>query len=263
MASLPHETINLPTGDRLGFVRVAGAEPGLLVVGGYGKSALEKPIGSIALQYALQRQRACIVLEFRSQGRSSSLAQGMSVPGMRDDILAAAEALGLENCFGIGASLGAWALLAAQQRRNRLLWGMLTLAPAIDWDLTYFEPLSARGGLATDGNGHIHVPASGIVVSREFFNDLDACRIKAEALGLKGPHHIIHGTDDMVAPIARSEQFAAESGAKLIRLPGAGHEVSALQSAAAQQAFVLECDAMLAPRAALAADRGPGYPDAE
>ncbi|MBK8160543.1 MAG: hypothetical protein IPK59_17825 [Rhodospirillaceae bacterium] len=253
MASLPHETMNLPNGDRLGFVRVGGAEPGLLVVGGYGKSALEKPIGSIALQYALQRQRACIVLEFRSQGRSSPLAQGMSVPGMRDDILAAADTLGLRNCLGIGASLGAWALLAAQQQRNSLLWGMLALAPALDWDLTYFKPLSERGGLATHGNGQIHVPASGIVVSHDFFSGLDACRIRVDALRFKGPLHVIHGADDVVAPIARSEQFAAESGATLIRLAGAGHEVSALQSATAQQAFVIECDTMLAPRAAPAA----------
>lgn len=245
MGQLPHYVLNLSNGDRLGFVRIPGKTPELLVVGGYGKSALEKPIGACTLNYALQRGQACTVLEFRGQGRSTMLPNGMAVPGMRDDLIAASVALGLRGCLGIGASLGAWAMLAAQQQNTGILWGMLALAPAIDWDLTYFKPLSERGALVANAAGQIQVPESGIVVGREFFDGLGTCRIDGAAAAIPGVVRVIHGDSDAIAPAERSQRLALELGGDLTILPGAGHEVSALQSQQSQEAFVQQCDLIL------------------
>ncbi len=246
MSTLPHYVVNFPGGIQLGFVRVPGKTPELLVVGGYGKSALEKPIGTCILNFALQRGLACIVLEFRGQGRSSPLPHGMTIPGMRDDLIQAADSLGLRNCIGIGASLGAWAMLAAVERRRKLLWGMLALAPAIDWDLTYFKPLSERGGLQRNELGFVKALESGIIVGPSFFNDLDDCRIDMRSLILPGHLHVIHGAMDNIAPLERSDRLVAECGGRLLVLPNGGHEISALQSQESQNAFVRECDAIVA-----------------
>jgi pimeloyl-ACP methyl ester carboxylesterase len=246
MVQLAHEVLKLSDGSQIGFVRVPGKLPELLAVGGYGKSALEKPLGSCVLKFALARGQACTVLEFRGQGRSSTAIEGMTVPGMRADLMSAAQALGLRDCLGVGASLGAWAMLAAQQEQNRLLSKMIGLAPAIDWDLTFFKPLSESGGLIANGSGFVQARESGIRVSQAFFDGLDACRIRPTELALAGKFIIIHGDADPIAPMSRSQRLAAEAGGRLTVVPGGGHEVSALQSSGSQDVFAKTCGAMLA-----------------
>lgn len=246
MVQLAHQVLKLSDGSRIGFVRVAGKLPEILVVGGYGKSALEKPLGPYVLKFALTHGQACTVLEFRGQGRSSTATEGMTVPGMRADLTNAAQALGLHDCLGVGASLGAWAMLAAQQEQNRLLCKMIALAPAIDWDLTFFKPLSESGGLIVNGSGFMEARESGIRVSQAFFNGLDACRIRPAELALEGRLIIMHGDADPIAPISRAQRLAVEVGGRLIVVPGGGHEVSALQSSSSRDVFAETCGAMLA-----------------
>ena len=132
MTQIQAFTIPSPdSGEAIAGYRLPGAAPGLLLVGGYGQQGpLGKIVGQLVFKYAQARGQDCVALDFRGQGQSAGERWAMTIPKMVADIFAIADHLALTGRIGIGASLGAWAILAAQQRRPQLLRGMLALAPA-------------------------------------------------------------------------------------------------------------------------------------
>lgn len=236
-----------PAGHRLSVLHLAGEAPGLLLVGGYGRlSPVSKPFGQLAVSYCRSRKLDLRILEFRGQGHSEGELLQLTLPDMRDDLLAMAEQFGLARRIGVGASLGAWAMLAAQQEQPALLWGMLALAPALDWDRTYFAPRLADGRARRDGSGVVTVAEDNIAVSERFLASSKDARLDvAGRLSLPGPIRILHGSDDVIAPLSRSDDLARHRGVTLRVFPGLGHEVSTLASKSLQQGFIEECDLFL------------------
>lgn len=244
---LRQEYFTGPAGHRLSSLHLAGEAPGLLLVGGYGRlSPVSKPFGQLAVSYCRARKLDLRILEFRGQGQSEGELLQLTLSDMRDDLLALAGQFELAGRIGIGASLGAWAMLAAQQKQPALLWGMLALAPALDWDQTYFAPRLADGRARRDG-GTVAVPEDNIAVSERFLASAEDARLDlAGGLSLPGALRILHGSDDVIAPLSRSDDLARHGGAITLRVfPGLGHEVSTLASRPLQQSFVEECDLLL------------------
>lgn len=245
---LQHEYFTGAAGHRLTSLHIAGEGPGLLLVGGYGKlSPLAKPLGQLIALYCQSRKQDLRILEFRGQGSSEGQLSELAIPDMRDDLLTMADAFGLSGRIGIGASLGAWAMLAAQRQRPALLWGMLALAPALDWDRTYLAPRLADGRASRGSDGRIMVGEDNIEVSDRFLERADEARLDAAgALSMPGPLHILHGSDDAIAPLSRSAELAQRGGAVALKvIPGLGHEVSTLPTQPLQQLFVAECDRLM------------------
>lgn len=235
-------------GHRLSSFHLAGASPGLLLVGGYGRlSPLGKPFGQLIAAYCQSRGLDLRILEFRGQGNSAGELSQLTIPDMRADLLALADQFGLVGRIGVGASLGAWAMLAAQQARPALLWGMVALAPALDWDRTYFAPRLADGRAHRDGDGGIVVREDNIVVSDRFLDSAVDARLDTTGdLSLPGPLRILHGSDDVIAPLSRAAELARHGGNIALRVfPGLRHEVSTLSSKPLQQGFIEECDLVL------------------
>lgn len=239
------------TGRRLSSFHLPGDGPGLLLVGGYGGSPLEKPFGLFAVLYCLENRLDLRLLEFRGQGGSEGQLADLTIPEMRDDVLALADRFSLSGRIGIGSSLGAWAMLAAQQDRPDLLWGMVALAPAVDWDLSYLLPRIDDGRARRD-QGMITVQEDLVAVAEAFCPRAADARLRSGAAGprLAGPIGILHGDADRIAPLSRSEQLrddlrAAGNRVELRLLPGFAHNVAVLQGKLLQDACREACDGLL------------------
>lgn len=238
------------TGEAIAGYRLAGALPGLLLVGGYGQQGpLGKMLGRVVFGYAQARGQDCVALDFRGQGQSGGERWGMTIPSMAADILAMADHLSLQGRIGIGASLGAWAMLAAQQRRPQLLRGMIALAPAFDWDQTYFAPRQADGRLQARPDGKLAEPGAAFMISPQLLATAPEWRLQPAGIALPDGLDVLHGTADELASFAQAEavvrDFAGHVTATLQAAPDEDHSLSTLTSPRAQQLFMQQADAML------------------
>lgn len=250
--------VRLDGGQWLTCYHLPGAAPGLLVAGGFGALGVtEKPLGLSALLHGLKHGLRTVLVEYRGQGSSSGERWSMTVPRMRDDILAVADYFGLQNCIGIGASLGAWAMLAAQQRRPDLLWGMLALAPAFDWDKTYLAPRLADGRLVWKESGKLHESGTEMLVDPQLLATAHEARLVPEAVRVPGALLSLHGMADDIADPAHADsildQLRRHNSVLLRRLDGQTHSVSTLEGEELQAEFYRACDMLI--RQAVAANR--------
>ncbi len=119
-----------------------GATPVLLVHSAAGSTA------HWAAQLAhLRRTRRAAALDLRGHGRSAPPRDGgYAIAAMGDDVLAAADALGLQRVVLIGHSLGAAVAIAAAARAPERIAGLVLLDPATDGRLVPRE--EAEGLLA-------------------------------------------------------------------------------------------------------------------
>lgn len=241
-------------GEAIAGYRLPGAGPntgpGLLLVGGYGQQGpLGKLLGRVVFTYAQARGLDCVALDFRGQGQSGGERWGMTIPGMTSDIFAMADHLALQGRIGIGASLGAWAMLAAQQRRPQLLRGMIALAPAFDWDRTYFSPRQADGRLQTRPDGKLAESGAAFMISRPLLDTAEEWRLRSDGIALSDGLDVLHGTADELASFDHAavvvRGFAQHISATMQPVPGEDHSLSTLTSPLAQQLFVQHCDALL------------------
>jgi pimeloyl-ACP methyl ester carboxylesterase len=253
-AAVGPSIIALPDGRRLCVYRCDGATPGLFGTGGYARqSAMAKPLGPALFDYAQRRGQACLLLDFRGQGQSPGTLADMTLPAMRDDILAVAAQFGLAGMIGIGASLGGWALLAAQQAQPGLLHGMLALAPAVDWDEIYFKPKLAAQQIGQAKTGEWVVQADGIVAHPALVETAGQARLDPARLRLPGGLRILQGEADAIVPAAATRALAARMApcgpVSLRLLPGMDHNLTTLRSDGSVTAFAEECDLLLATAA--------------
>lgn len=247
--SVERRDIRLEGGDRLACYHLPGAGSGLLVAGSFGPHSVTlKPLGMAALAHGRRRGLRTILVDYRGQGESSGERWSMTVPRMRDDILAVADYFGLRNCIGIGASIGAWVMLSAQQQRPDLLWSMLALAPAFDWDKTYLAPRLADGRLVLHESGKLHQPGMTMRIDPRLLETADEARLTPETIRLRGGLLSLHGTADTIADPAYADSILdvlrRDNQVLVRRLEGEEHGVSTLEGAKAQMEFYLACDVL-------------------
>src|SRR3546814_957698 len=173
----------------------------------------------------------------------------MTLPGWRDGLLSVAGHGALAGRIGVGASLGAWAMLAAQQSDRTLLQAMLALAPAVDWDRHYFAPKLAAGKVVQQPEGEWLVAGDQIRIRPAFYETAGAARLDPRKLGLGGALIVYQGeADAIVPPVATKalvETLAPCGTVDLRMVPGAGHELSALRGEGLAEAFMRDCDSLL------------------
>lgn len=246
--------ITFRTGETICCHHEQGSGPGFLVVGGYGVvGAIGKSLGQTMVLYARSRGQDCVVIDFRGQGASDGERNHMTVPGMRDDILAVAAELGLHGRIGIGASLGGWAMLAAQQENPDLLWGMIALAPAVNWDLSYFSARIEDKTLRASVEGLVAVEGESFLVSMDFFETAQDARLEPRRIRMDGGLHILQGADDRVATPQATAMMAADIGAttetRMHIIPHIDHKLASLQGKELQFRLLLACKQILVDHA--------------
>lgn len=186
----------------------------------------------------------CVAIDHRGTGATTHRGP-ITLETMADDVLAVADALGLQSCVLAAESAGAAVALRAVQKAPARFLGQVLVGPA--WQRT--EPGSQDGFIA---QLHRDYPAT----LRAF---VDACLPEtprpelrrwglqilmradvADAVALLGCRHeaarveelpalalptlLLHGTKDHIVPLSASRQLAAHlPQCELQELPGLGH----------------------------------------
>jgi pimeloyl-ACP methyl ester carboxylesterase len=134
--SPPARTVRSTDGVTLALHDLGGDGPPLLLC---------HPTGFLAMTWAPMAHELAHVahswaLDFRGHGQSTSPASGdFSWHGMRDDVLAVIDDLGLTDVVAVGHSMGGAALLMAEQRRPGTFAGMWLYEPIV------FPPVEGGG----------------------------------------------------------------------------------------------------------------------
>jgi len=106
----------------------------------------------------------------------------------------------------VGHSAGGHLALVAASDPDLPIAGCLAIAPVADLRLAEELALDADGVQAFLGCAALDRP------------DLDPCLLSHPT-----PVVVVHGEQDDLVPICVSESFARQTGARLVRVPGAGH----------------------------------------
>jgi pimeloyl-ACP methyl ester carboxylesterase len=135
--STPARTVSSTDGVTLALHDLGGDGPPVLMC---------HPTGFLAMTWApmadeLAGVAHCWGLDFRGHGQSSSPASAdFTWRGMRDDVLAVVDDLGLADPLGVGHSMGGAALLMAELHRPGTFAGMWLYEPIV------FPPVEGGGG---------------------------------------------------------------------------------------------------------------------
>ncbi len=209
----------------------------------------------------LRKQYRCIAYDHRGQGRSKAdVARSISMETCTDDAIALIQDLGLGPCHFAGLSMGGFVAMRIAARRPELLRSCILLETSADPE----PPLSRRkyqlmsAMFRTLGPGVLAGSIMKVMFGESFFTDPSKAALakaaRAELVGLRRdvwravngvlerdgvyeeivqirlPTLVIVGEEDRATVPAKAERIAARiPGAKLVRIPRAGHTSSVEQ----------------------------------
>ena len=209
----------------------------------------------------LRGQYRCIAYDHRGQGRSKAdPARSISMETCTDDAIALIQDLGLGPCHFAGLSMGGFVAMRIAARRPALLRSCILLETSADPE----PPASRRkyrlmsAMFRTLGPAPVAGSIMKIMFGESYFTDpskaAQAKAMRAELVGLrrdvwravngvlerdgvydeiagiKLPTLVVVGEEDRATVPAKAERIAAQiPGAKLVRIPRAGHTSSVEQ----------------------------------
>lgn len=211
----------------------------------------------------------CIAYDHRGQGRSQTSPVPYDIETLTADAEALLARLGASPCHFVGLSMGGFVGLRLALRRPELLRSLTLIQSAADaeprWNVPKYRAMVLFARLA--GFGPLVPAVMRIMFGQTFLRDPNRGAIRqrmADALGaldvnrteaalatvtgrapvlaelsaIRTPTLVLHGTEDRAIVPARAEQTArAISGAKLVKIPRAGHTSSVEEPAAITRAL--------------------------
>jgi pimeloyl-ACP methyl ester carboxylesterase len=195
-----------------------------------------------------------VTYDHRGQGRSEVTAGGYDMDTLAEDAAALVEALGIAPCHFGGLSMGGFVAMRLAARRPELLRSCILMETSADPEPPENVPryrmlnrvVRLLGARAVAGR------VMPIMFGRSFLADPARAELRAEWLGrlrslrrsihrsvtgvierravleelgrISAPTLILAGEEDVATPPPRSERIAAAiRGARLVRIPRAGH----------------------------------------
>lgn len=254
MSTILSQHFQSSNGRKVGFRLLRGSTTCLLVVGGYSRVGVaNRALGQFLIAHARHHGYSLVILETPGQDEAGDEWARITVPAFATYILELSELLRLEACIGIGASLGGWAMLLAQQQKASILSDALLLAPAVNWDIEYFQQKLKAGALTKhqmpDGSFIIRSPDDNILVPADLLTTAQDARINTGNLTLPGKVHVLQGAEDRVVSVDATKRLTSAmavcADVRLRILDGVGHELSILAGRASAEALALELDELL------------------
>ncbi len=214
-----------------------------------------------------------ITYDHRGQGLSEVTASGYDMDDLAEDASELVKALGVAPCHFAGLSMGGFVAMRLAARRPELLRSCILLETSADPETPENVPRYRRLNLALRlfGAGLVAPQVMPVLFGKTFLSDPDRAELRQEWLGrLRGLRRSVHravtgvverdgileelgnvrvptlvlvGEEDTATPPSKAERIcAAIQGARLVRIPRAGHSSTLENPAAVNAAF----DAFLA-----------------
>lgn len=194
---------------------------------------------------ALSRSWRTVAFDHRGCGATIAPLDSIDMPTMIADVLAVADALGIEQCVLAAESSGVAVALQAALAHPERFTGLVCVAgvyhrPASAASDPFLASLRAsyRATLAAfvdacvpepDGDAIRHwgrqiVNRAGQEAAIRLYECVEGIDLRAQIGQIRQPTLIIHGTADAIVPFAGAEWLAAQiPDNRFVRLEGAGH----------------------------------------
>lgn len=224
------------------------------------------------VRHLAERYRV-ITYDHRGQGLSEVTAAGYDMDNLAQDASDLLEALGVAPCHFVGLSMGGFVAMRLAARRPELLRLCILLETSADPEAPDNVPRYRRLNLALRvlGAGLVAPQVMPVLFGKTFLSDPDRAELRQEWLGrlralrrsvhrsvtgvverggiyeelgnVQVPTLVLVGEEDTATPLPKAERIcAAIRGARLVRIPRAGHS-STIENPAAVNAAI---DAFLA-----------------
>jgi hypothetical protein len=209
-------------GVRLAAMRVDGAEPTLVWLGGF-----RSDMGGTKAQYlrdwCVARGQSFLAFDYSGHGASEGNFADCDIGVWRDDALAVIDAESTGDLVLVGSSMGGWvALLVAMARASRVK-AMTLIAPAPDFTERLLWPSlsdDARATIQRDGvwNRPSAYGDGPYPITRRLIEASRAHLILDRPIPFEGPVRILHGLADPDVPWSLSLDVAAALTSEDIRV---------------------------------------------
>lgn len=190
----------LPSGQQMAYRFAAGRTPAIVFLPGY-KSDMSGGKAQAVLQWAQERGRACLLLDYTGCGQSDGdFAQG-SLSGWRDEVVALVDHLGLDAVQIVGSSMGGWLMLLVAEALGDRARALVGIAPAPDfteWGFSQSQRIAlAAGQTIFEDNPYGTEPTPTHAL---FWSDGERNKRLKTGMAFDGPVRLLHGQNDDDVP---------------------------------------------------------------
>ena len=219
----------LPDGRTIAFRLCAGAGPTIVFLPGY-MSDMAGGKASAVFDWARERGRACLLLDYSGCGQSPGDFADGSLSHWRDEVLALIAAHAPGRVVLVGSSMGGWLMLLVALAIPARVAGLVGIAAAPDftaWGYSAQQQADlAAGRTILEPNPYGPEPTP---THARFWADGQANQLLEGAIPFDGPVRLLHGEEDADVPpaIAHRLMAALRSGdVQLTLVKGGDHRLS-------------------------------------
>ncbi|MBX7514060.1 alpha/beta hydrolase [Qipengyuania sp. GH38] len=199
----------MPDGRRIAFRHTPGNGPTLVFLPGY-MSDMEGGKATALYEWARERGRACLLLDYSGCGRSDGDFADGTLSRWREEVAALIEAEVEERFVIIGSSMGGWLMLLVGLALKDRLAGVVGIASApdfTDWGRNAKEKAKLEAGETVyDENPYGPEPTP---MHSAFWADGQALRQLTGTIEIDAPVRLVHGQRDADVPWEISSRLAA------------------------------------------------------
>ncbi|KPF92709.1 alpha/beta hydrolase [Novosphingobium sp. AAP83] len=190
----------LPSGQQMAYRFLAGRLPAIVFLPGY-MSDMSGSKAQAVLQWAQERGRACLLLDYTGCGQSDGDFADGSLSRWRDEVLALVDHLGLGAVLVIGSSMGGWLMLLLAEALGDRTKALVGIAPAPDfteWGYSQSHRIAlAAGQTIFEDNPYGPEPTPTHAL---FWSDGERSKRLKTGVAFDGPVRLLHGQNDADVP---------------------------------------------------------------
>ena len=190
----------LPSGQQMAYRFTAGRAPAIVFLPGY-KSDMSGGKAQAVLQWAQDRGRACLLLDYTGCGQSDGDFADGSLSQWRDEVVALVDHLGLDAVQIVGSSMGGWLMLLVAEALGARAKALVGIAPAPDfteWGFSQSQRIALAAGqtiLEDNPYGTEPTPTHAL-----FWSDGERNKRLKAGVAFDGPVRLLHGQNDADVP---------------------------------------------------------------
>lgn len=228
-----HSLLTTSTGRKIAYHRTAGAEPGIVFLGGF-KSDMEGTKAVWLEEWAKSQGRAFLRFDYSGHGQSSEAFVDGSIGDWAADAQEVIETLTTGPQVLVGSSMGGWISLLMTKRIPQCVCGLVGIAAAPDFtEDGFWASFTEDQRQKLEADGQIALPSDydePYIITKRLIEEGRDQLVLREPLPLPFPVRFLQGTADTSVSVDTAVKLlnhAEGLDMRLTLVDGADHSFSA------------------------------------
>ena len=206
------QILTRPQGATIAYRRRAGAEPGVVFLGGF-RSDMTGTKALFLEDYCQSRGRAYLRFDYFAHGESSGDFADGTISRWRDDAICVIDSLTAGPQILVGSSMGGWIMVLAALARPQRVAALVGIAAAPDFTSDLLpQRLDAAQVRELNERGRVVLPSAydpaGYLYTKALVEDGNRNLVLRGAIPLACPVRLLHGMADGSVPWQQSLRLA-------------------------------------------------------